>query len=331
MTKTIKFAGFTLIELLIVIGLLAALAAVMLPSMMGSKEEALAGLDKYNAAGSLRTLRQYEVITGNLPNGLHSGLTDSYALMSNVTAAYRKNAADSIEVLTDEDVEALGSIGITDFAYGIGDSTKVTREDVFGYESLKAGSSVVVVNTNWKDEDGTPITFNGKGIDALNAEGYSKIINVFLAPTADWSAKGTGWVKGFSVGMDIPGTCPIVDEDEFNYYTVFIGIKNGSATITSNVSTDPTSTANVPPVTGLAASTTEMSDAETEVASWITTAGATITDDSWTTVASNVKTKTVTYSSGTVTGTITFRIVYSDANEATLLGTSCPEHGVTNP
>ncbi|MDR2761922.1 MAG: type II secretion system GspH family protein, partial [Planctomycetaceae bacterium] len=41
MKKTIKFAGFTLIELLIVIGLLAALASVLLPSLMGSREDAL--------------------------------------------------------------------------------------------------------------------------------------------------------------------------------------------------------------------------------------------------------------------------------------------------
>jgi prepilin-type N-terminal cleavage/methylation domain-containing protein len=331
MTKTIKFAGFTLIELLIVIGLLAALAAVLLPSLMGSKEDALAGLDKYNAAGSLRTLRQYEVITGGLPNGMHSGLTDGgVALMPGVTSAYTDNVnrvsnLGSVVALTDDEVDALADIGITDLAYGLGNKNALTRDGVYGYEALSGTSKVVTMDANWKDENGSPITFNGKGFAALQAEGYTKIINVFLTPTADWSAQSNnGWVKGFNIGMDIPGTCPIVD-DEFSYYTVFIGIKAaGFANITSSVSGD------APPVTGLQIAAPTLADAKAAVEAWVTAAPNT-TIGTWDTTDPDLQTVTADYVNSGDTGVITFTVAVSDEGEAKLLGTSCPEHGVTNP
>jgi prepilin-type N-terminal cleavage/methylation domain-containing protein len=339
MTKTIKFAGFTLIELLIVIGLLAALAAVLLPSLMGSKEEALAGLDKYNAAGTLRTLRQYEAITGLLPNGLHTGLNeDADALMPGVTAAYAVNAngggaLGSVTTLTGDEVKALANVGITHFAYGTGDPSGSTRAETLGYQPITTATKVVTMNADWEGEDG-PITFNGYGYDALVAEGYTKIINLFITPTADWSATGNGWAKGFKVGMDIPGTCPVV-ENEFSYYTAFIGIKAEGSTTTK-----ATPSAEVPPVTGLS-STGSLAEAMEEVDDWISDVngnGGTVTvgTATWDETVTNQATATVTYNDSDSdnpisNGSIVFTITYSPDGTATLLGTSCPEHGVTNP
>ncbi|NMA45119.1 MAG: type II secretion system protein GspG, partial [Lentisphaerae bacterium] len=51
---------FTLIELLIVIGLLGALTALILPSLMADREEALGDVCDYNQAGTVRVLKQFK-------------------------------------------------------------------------------------------------------------------------------------------------------------------------------------------------------------------------------------------------------------------------------
>jgi prepilin-type N-terminal cleavage/methylation domain-containing protein len=336
MTKTIKKSGFTLIELLIVIGLLAALAAVLLPTLMGTREDALAGIDKYNAAGTLRTLRQYEAITGQLPRGMHTGLetggTAFADLMAGVTAAFSENAkkTDAVTTLSADEAAALNSIGITSLAYGTGDTTK-TGDDALGYVDVAEGIGVVTLTDEWTGEDGGGITFNGKGYAALEAEGYTKIINLFITPTTDWSAEGTGWVKGFKVKMDVPGTCPIVDDD-FSYYTMFIGIKaEGEATVTVSSTTNSGGTV---PTTYLPSQTTakDPEDLKTTVGN-LTYLDGTPTWSSSSNANGDVVTYTATYNydDSTNDGTITYTITHKIAGTATLLGTSCPEHGVTNP
>ena len=58
--------GFTLIELLIVIGLLAALAALVLPKLSADRKKALAGIDDYNEAGTARIEPLQTVAEGSL-------------------------------------------------------------------------------------------------------------------------------------------------------------------------------------------------------------------------------------------------------------------------
>jgi prepilin-type N-terminal cleavage/methylation domain-containing protein len=335
MTKRVRFSGFTLIELLIVIGLLAALASVLLPSLMGSREDALAGIDKYNAAGTLRVLRQFETFTdGKVPNGMHTGLnTAGTAVISGATAAYKTNAANagSIAPLTDEDITALKGIGITKLAYGSGNPEGTDPDEIVGYKTIAIGDNVVTVTTDWKDEDGSPITFNGKTIGALNTEGYVKVINLSLAPTTDWSAsESQGWVKGFKVGIDVPGVCPVVD-DEFAYYTVFIGITDGVA----GYSTNPTNTTGTVPTAPAPASPTAatIGDLKTAINTAISTAGTEWTPSTWIDDDDGISSVlTVAYTDGgTNVGTVAYTITYSDVPTAKLLGTSCPEHGVTNP
>jgi hypothetical protein len=137
--------------------------------------------------------------------------------------------------------------------------------------------------------------------------------------------------------MDIPGTCPVVDA-EFSYYTVFIGIKaNGGAKVEadSHQTTGSTGlpTAPMPSPTEGADITTLQGTIETAV----TTANGSDTfytwdDSDWNTTG-NVSTRTLKYanSDSSVAGTFTYTITYDSTGTATLLGTSCPEHGVTNP
>jgi prepilin-type N-terminal cleavage/methylation domain-containing protein len=331
MKTTIRKSGFTLIELLIVIGLLAALAAVLLPTLMGTREDALAGIDKYNAAGTLRTLRQYEAMTGDLPNGMHTGLATSTGTdLMDVTTAFEKNAkqSGSITTLTPSEITALSNVGITKLAYGAGvkDNPTASLDAVLGYVNISSTTNVISVTPDWVGEDDAPITFNGKTIAALEEEGYSKIINLFITPTANWNSESTGWVKGFGVKLDVPGTCPIVDED-FSYYTVFIGIMSEGAKY-STTSTGSTPTAPAPSSqTGAS-----VSDLQTAINTAVTNNNSDSYwewEDAW---DDGVRVLNYDNTSGT-TGSVTYTVeaLSADDVKAVLLGTSCPEHGVTNP
>jgi prepilin-type N-terminal cleavage/methylation domain-containing protein len=318
MTKTtFKKSGFTLIELLVVIGLLAALAAILLPTLMGTREDALAGIDKYNSAGTLRTLRQYEVMTGELPNGMHTGLKSATGTeLMDVPKVFSDNAArsGSITTLDQIEIDALEEIGITKLAYDA--NSPVT------YENITETTNVIVATPDWVGEDGNILTFNGKTIAELQNEGYSKIINLFVTPTAIWDAAGKGWVKGFGVKMDIPGTCPIPDE-EFSYYTAFIGIMAEGA----KCEISGTDAASAPKPTSLTAgSIADLKDAiETAV-----DADSDWTLGSWDDSVDGVSTVTVT-DTGSATATYTITELSAKETKAVLIGTSCPEHGVTNP
>jgi prepilin-type N-terminal cleavage/methylation domain-containing protein len=318
--KNVKNSGFTLIELLIVIGLLAALAAVLLPLLGGDRDKALANIDKYNKAGTLRTLRQYEAVTGGkLPNGMHTGLTDTTgSTLMEVPERFRTNAAGSVEALTADDIDALNSAGITKLAYGKGDKTATDSATILGYEDLVVGDNVIVATSAWQDEDGNTLTFNGKTIADLNGEGYLKIINLFVTPTADWNASGKGWVEGFNVKMDIPGTCPIPDE-AFSYYTAFIGIMPKDTAYYS-VSSSGDGTPPEPTSKTAVDESTLQIDIDSAITgdwSWV---------GSWTD-----GTRTALYSNGGQTGSATYTVKLTEESKAVLIGSSCPEHGVTNP
>ncbi|MDO4568953.1 MAG: prepilin-type N-terminal cleavage/methylation domain-containing protein [Planctomycetia bacterium] len=327
--------GFTLIELLIVIGLLAALAAILLPSLMGDREEALSGIDSYNAAGTLRTLRQFETLTsGRLPNGMHAGLQeyDGSDPMNGISATFRENM--HVDTLTEEEIEALNSVGITKLAYGSGDPNGGSQDEIIGYHTLDTNTNVVKITDHWGHDHGGSehgdhnhgeLSFNGKTIEVLYNEGYSTTIPMFIAPTTDWTAPSTTqWTKGFSVGMDIPGKCPISDSD-FPYYIAFVGIKTGSATY--SVTTPEHGTAPMPEyheAGTLAAMEEHIIDAFDGENDW--TAG------SFTNNAEGTQgTMTATYDDGTNTAAVTYTVTYDSSPTAKLLGTSCPECGVINP
>jgi prepilin-type N-terminal cleavage/methylation domain-containing protein len=314
MKKTIKKSGFTLIELLVVIGLLAALAAILLPTLMGTREDALEGICSYNQAGTLRTLRQYEVMTGQLPNGMHTGLDDTAGdATMKLPPAFRANLARGtyLTTLDTDDVEALDNIGIDKVAYGKGVSA-----NPLGYQTVAATTlNFIGVQDNWKadgDTNAADFSFNGKTIPVLKSEGYSKIIALFVTPTTNWEASGTGWVKGFGVKMDIPGVCPIPNDEatEFAYYVAYVGLKTSGYEVSYSAIGNATVPAGLP----------TWSENNTALANLPT--GYTFDG-------------TDTLSDGT-DGIATVSFTEIGVGEeiepkAVLLGTSCPECGITNP
>ncbi|MDO4550000.1 MAG: prepilin-type N-terminal cleavage/methylation domain-containing protein [Planctomycetia bacterium] len=342
--------GFTLIELLIVIGLLAALAAVLLPSLMGDRTTALEGVCNYNQAGTLRTLKQFESMTsGMLPNGLHTGyeVSTGNSPMSGLPTVLKANMQNSgATTLTAGDVAALASVGITKLAYGSGDPAGTTEDAKVGYEYVAVGKEIadVIAGTTagtWVDDAGADYTFNGKTITLLEQEGYTKIIPLFIAPTTDWTApQTTAWTKGFSVGMDVPGACPI-PEGDFAYYVAYVGLKSdGYATYTaSGVSGGGIASVPVPSSAEAEDDTQMQTFINDAVTAWNTANPDQVWTLTWGT-ASTDSDGVVTLSAtaecvdagGDPVGTGSYSITYDpNARKAKLLGTSCPECGITNP
>ncbi|MDR0363318.1 MAG: type II secretion system GspH family protein [Planctomycetota bacterium] len=242
MEKKVKRAaqkGFTLIELLIVIGLLGALTALVLPSLSADREKALADVCDYNQAGTLRTLQQYYDIYGVFPNNLHIGLDDAAGgvAVPGLPAAQATNMAITPTVLTQPHVDSLLEAGITKVAYD------------YGYNLAAVGTTLEVTPVSaWVNDTGTdPITFNGITVpeyeagkttanEDLNKGVGGRMVCFWITPTADWeNHKGKvnanlDWTKGaVDLKVSLPGQCPIPvnnlaadDTPDFSYYMAYI-------------------------------------------------------------------------------------------------------------
>jgi prepilin-type N-terminal cleavage/methylation domain-containing protein len=241
--KQLKKSGFTLIELLIVIGLLGALTALILPRLSADRREALQDVGKYNKAGTLRVLYEYEEIVKGYPNDMHSGLVayDSGAT-GNRMPGMQKNMAfnigdgggsppakpASIQPLTATMVESLAAAGITSLCYDSGINSR----------TLQAGDYVVMscnaAGAQWLHKDFSPgvpqsgdpakgkITIQGRTLDdwVTDMHGGTRngvIVAAWITPTVDWSAASGDngdWTKSHvELGIAIEGQAPVPTED----------------------------------------------------------------------------------------------------------------------
>ena len=319
--------GFTLIELLIVIGLLGALTALVLPAMMADRETAIVGICDYNQAGTIRVLKQFQEITGLLPDGLHTGLADTAGTATmDLPAAFKtpnlSNLSSTVDTLTTEEAAALNEIGITKIAYGEGNSASSLLYERLGYQDVAQGLPVIVCTSSWVDDSGTdPFSFDGKGITVYENEGFSKVIAMFIAPTVDWEAQSNNnrWVKGVSTGMELEGSCPIPDSD-FAYYVAYVGVRPfGYADYTVNEGSAPV------PSQDTAATFADMKTAVEDAIS-----GDWSAIGSWTDAANGLS-STASSTNSTTSVTATYTVTFYENPTAKLLGTSCPECGITNP
>jgi hypothetical protein len=297
---------------------------------MGTRDDALDGICNYNQAGTLRTLRQYEGMTGKLPTGFHSGLklnnsaTSDDDLMTGFAPAFKNNFEGSdVKPLDASEAKALSQIGIAELAYGEGDPSAADKATSMGYESVVGNMNVITVGDNWTAEGDDPtdpnarlFSFNGKGIATLKEEGYNKVIALFLTSTVDWERnESIGWVKGFSVKMEIPGSCPIPQTD-FAYYVAYVGVKKPGFEVTYTYNESSTTAMALPadfplyvegtlkPATLLSGTVTNWTDLNNGQVVYTNSGDTTIYDVTFTEYKDGV---------------------------AKLLGTSCPECGITNP
>ncbi|MDR1491405.1 MAG: prepilin-type N-terminal cleavage/methylation domain-containing protein [Planctomycetaceae bacterium] len=229
--------AFTLIELLIVIGILAALAAAALPMLSVNREEALSGINQYNKGAILKTLKEYQTLTGKLPEGLHTGLQDdgtTTTLMPGITGQVLKNftasGANGSRTLSTIEATALRSLGLGHVATGEGDKEGEDYHEVLGYAHPNENLPFLVVNEQWQTGSGAPLTFNGHNVESLEKEGYTKVIALYVTPTVNWevsdaTGNNAAWTKSVKeFGLDFAGKNPLVADDTFAYYIVYIGV-----------------------------------------------------------------------------------------------------------
>jgi len=238
--------GFTLIELLIVIGLMGALTALILPTLTANREEALGDVCDYNQAGTVRTLRQYENMVGRYPSGMHNGLQSASGTpeaMEGLPSVQEDHMitdiSDTLLTLSANQAQSLAAAGIDSVAYSNGYNTVAVEADVVVAQAAHADGS-----SAWLDDGGVEMTFDGVLIsdwaDGSDGPGWNQeggagpVVCLWLTPTIDWesgSGDNNDWSKGnVALAIDMEGKCPIPteaasgDEVSFAYYMAYFKV-----------------------------------------------------------------------------------------------------------
>ncbi len=243
-----KRQSFTLIELLIVIGLLGALTALILPSMRGARHDAVELISDYNQAGTARTLVQYRSLYNQLPNQMHTGLVAENAGDGDAfeaddlmdlppDAVANLGRAGSRAELSNANIRSLNRVGITALAYGDGynivDLPDISGVD-FGTAAAQAGSTLFLATLHdaWEPEGGGAWTFRGRiPSDIADDTADEMIIALFIAPTMDWETNRPidDWSQGeLQLTIELEGKCPVPADSDFRYYMAFLKVHGGN-------------------------------------------------------------------------------------------------------
>lgn len=250
--------SFSLIELLIVIGIMGALAALILPSFSDSETAAKDTACDYNNAGILRYVTMFKATNGVYPSGFHTGASDAagekagdpVSSMAVVTAGNINGFTDKLEIDKDDGTygQSLQSAGIAQLAYGtevaddIGDVTAVLEVTGDWSETMDANGAYLDVATDgapaitvrglplstWKAAGEAEVT-DAADYEALDDnlkkcrkanEGAFKIVPLFAASTIDWETAHPyqGLAIASKVGVAMEGKCPWLDAGSFRYY-----------------------------------------------------------------------------------------------------------------
>jgi prepilin-type N-terminal cleavage/methylation domain-containing protein len=223
--------GFTLIELLIVIGLLAALTALILPQFADRSEEAKAAATEYNAVGLDRTLRQFNAINGVWPTFWNTGTdatvtegTNSYAMMStdlrDALATAGALATDTFALQASHTLTAdystnLTAAGMHLFVQGPPTGFR-SANDVAGAMGALASpfvfpetaQAILLAAGTDLQKDGVALTFQGRPLSEIcsAASGYRALLlpiteDIYWTMKADGSTANMGSPSAMSRAM----------------------------------------------------------------------------------------------------------------------------------
>ncbi|NCD32507.1 MAG: prepilin-type N-terminal cleavage/methylation domain-containing protein [Spartobacteria bacterium] len=232
--------GFTLIELLIVVALLGALAALVLPSMQANRTKAMEATCDFNQVSTLKTLNDHYALNGTLPDALHTGKRASSADQASGTDLMKVpgDAAEAgttlnnmstvgktvFKLMTEEEVNSCNAAGLTHVVYDDDGTTSVVLSDTAGYVGFPVPGA-----TGYFADDGNPITFNGHDLTWWNSDAaggaVGEVFMTFVTPIADWSTGGDNdWGKGLgaSVSVKKAGECKVPVDADFAYYIAYI-------------------------------------------------------------------------------------------------------------
>ena len=253
----VKRSQFTLIELLIVIGLLGALTALILPSLMANREEALGDVCDYNQAGTVRVLKQFKQVFNHYPVGMHTGLqsnADDASAMAGLPSAQLTHmgastaVCPSIVMLDADQANSLIAAGIEYVCYNVGYESEDIADTV---NVVQARTTTGAAPGPWLDDSdpAQQMQFDGFTIEQWEAGavtpswdragGQGIVVVLWIAPTIDWEYhpemnKNNDWTKGeIKMGIDLQGKCPIPAEDtdeagdpSFAYYMAYFKVYN---------------------------------------------------------------------------------------------------------
>ncbi len=224
--KKLTGKHFSLIELLIVIGIMGALAALILPQFSNAESNAKDTACDYNNAGTLRYVTMFNAANGVYPSGFHAGTdaaagtldtaTDGsvYKSMAVVTAANMNTNTTALTIASGSGYGlSLQNAGIAQLACGtkaaedVGTVTGVRAVSADWSDSMNADGSYKSVATG-----GKALAIKGVDLSVWAAAGNAvvedeadyaalsddekrcrkvgepsfKIVPLFAAPTVDW-------------------------------------------------------------------------------------------------------------------------------------------------
>lgn len=231
--KKIFWKPFSLIELLIVIAIMGALAALILPHFTQSESAAKDTVCDYNQAGTVRFINMFNTANGAYPTGFHTGywtageaLGDDYRTEPTAT---NMGASTALTDTTTKFITSLKAAGITTLADGTGTASTIST-------STKV-CQITATSTDWYEDatETTPtktVTINGRTLPEILNGSTDIIVPLFAAPTIDWDKAYVGGETKVDSKVSVPlvGKCPWPADGTLRYYICFFRVyADGSA------------------------------------------------------------------------------------------------------